>query len=169
MIVCARVLCVCLCCVSACVASEERSARDCEGLRRRAVLSVGVRDGKRRRDIRMQSLICPELTPTHARSAALVARPFACFTWDAHIPNVSCRPIGGDADPSPARPHGRGGGVTGGVVPVIKKPEYKTVSDRPPAFEAARVHANKRRNNNIVPRHAIDRPSDRATSTAAIV
>lgn len=56
-------------------------------------LAVEVRDGKRRRDIRMQSLIAPELTPTHARSTALVARLFVCLIWDAHIPNISGRPI----------------------------------------------------------------------------
>lgn len=56
-------------------------------------LTAEVRDGKRRRDIRMQSLIAPELTPTHARSAALVARLFVCFIWAAHTPNISGRPI----------------------------------------------------------------------------
>lgn len=56
-------------------------------------LAVEVRDGKRRRDIRMQSLIGPELTPTHARSAALVARLFVCCILTAHIPNISGQPI----------------------------------------------------------------------------
>lgn len=47
-------------------------------------LTVEVRDGKRRRDIRMQSLIAPELTPTHARSAALVARLFVFYLGRAY-------------------------------------------------------------------------------------
>jgi hypothetical protein len=49
-------------------------------------LTVEVRDGKRRRDIRMQSLIAPELTPTHARSAVLVAHLFSCFIWGRAYP-----------------------------------------------------------------------------------
>lgn len=57
--------------------------------------TVEVRDSKRRRDIRMQSLIAPELTPTHARSMALVAHLFVCFIWDAHIRNISCQVIDG--------------------------------------------------------------------------
>lgn len=61
--------------------------------RRTERLAVEVRDDKRRRDIRMQSLIAPELTPTHARSAALVARLFVCLIWNAHMPNISGRPI----------------------------------------------------------------------------
>lgn len=55
-------------------------------------LTVEVRDGKRRRDIRMQSLIAPELTPTRTHAPWHLLRACSRVLFGgAHIPNISYR------------------------------------------------------------------------------
>lgn len=51
-------------------------------------LTAEVRDGKRRRDIRKQSLIAPELTPTHARSGGTCCAFVRLFGFGTRIPQI---------------------------------------------------------------------------------